>query len=672
MRNNKTKSLALILTLVPVMTLFGGFPQKGFDQQMLDQGLPAINAVDEKDILPGCFRMSRVLRLPVQSKVNLKGLEALNISGSSQFSELSFETILKKVGRSHITVVDLRQEDGGFLVPLEGKGAIPFSYVMSMPWWTGENPRGNRTVEEIERSETEKMARIKPKSTFTIYGDIDGYAPSDTHDILYKVDIVAKRALTEKQLMKEKNQSYYRLPDRKFGHMEFEHVDAFVEFVKQLPPGEWVHFHCKKGQSRTTLFMTMYDMMRNADSVSADDIIRRQGPEGLGGANLLKLPSTKDWDYTFKKGWLMFLYHFHSYAKENKATHFQKSFSTWAKENGIEQPAKLLVGNYYKKTTAKSRLPVDLDVCRGGETLILNTINESKQTLSNFRSTQDLWIDPSKKTNFAGLNSYFASGSSQYSKVGLTLFLDRVKKLGKNVIVVDLRHDDHLFVNGMNVSSFETKDALQKPREASAIIQSENALKAKILKQRGVVIHAIDTRYPKNDFDNRLTLVVKPEKVETPEELVRSLGAEYCLIGCKRFSESSDEDIDHFVSIVRSHPVDTWFHFHCKKGKSRTTFFMILLDMMHNADRVSKEEIIARQFEIGGSNLLDITPKDPFWPEEKESKKQWIECLARFHRYCAENKASNFAKSWREWSSENDAYRPSVDHLVFDRNEEGK
>lgn len=660
---SKYKSILLGFLFTSALPLFA----IDYKNEIQGDGLPIINSMDEKDILPGGFRMSRVVTLPKNDLPNLNGLDTLNISGSSQFSEHGLDAIIKRIGKKHITLVNLRQEDGGFIEPKDGKGAIAFSYLMSMPWWTGENPKGNRTLQEIEESEDKKMAGILNGRTFTVYGTGDSYAPTDAHTILYKIDIVAKRAFTEKTLAEEKGLGYFRLPDKKFGNMQYEHVDEFIEFVKNLPEGEWLHFHCKKGQSRTTLFMTMYDMMKNADIASADDIIKRQGPQGLGGADLMKLPDPKEWDYSFKKQWLEFLYQFHAYILENKASNFEKSWSTWAEEQKIVPAPPVILDDYYRSPTAKSLLPENEKIYKG-KTLVLNMLNETKLSLSNFRSSQDLWLDENVPFNSAGLKDFQASGSNQYSKAGLKLFLNKVKEHTPNVVVVDLRHDDHLFVNDLNVSTFETKEALLKPRSPEEIKKSEIAIKNDLQKEKALQLHAIDTKYPKNVFDNRFTLLLKPEKVETPEEVVTSFGAEYLLIGSKRFSEASDEDVDRFISFYKSKPKDTWYHFHCKKGKSRTTFFLVIYDMMQNADKLSMTEIVERQKAIGGIDLFDITPKDPTWGDEKESKKQWIQFLTRFYEYCKENKEGGFATSWAEWSKENADFTPNVDHLVYDRN----
>lgn len=637
-----------------------------FEASLLEEGIPIVNAIEEKDLLPGSFRTSSVVRLP-KTALNLEGLGDLHVSGSSQFSECGLNAVVKKLNKKNITIVNLRQDDGGFLFPEKGSGAISFSYLMAMPWWTGEDPRGKRTLAAIEASEDAKMKAIMAKKTFTLYTVDDPYPLKGNHRILSKVECVVKKALTEKQLVEEKGLKYFRIPDKKFGNVEWEHVDALVNFVKELPEDEWVHFHCKKGHSRTTLFMVMFDMLKNADRVCADDILMRQGPCGLGGADLMKLPDPEAWDYAIKNGWLEFLHKFHAYAKENKKLGFAKTWSTWAQEKGMQPSPEVKLGDFYEGSEALSLLPVAPERTYNKSTLVINSLNESKLSLSNFRTTEDLWIDPELHLHLNGLNTLRASGSSQYSKEALKRFIKDLKPRAPHICVVDLRHDDHLFVNGLNVSTFESKDALLKARTPDEIRVSERNLKRVLQRQDMLELHSIETKYPKEEFDNRFTMMLKPTEVETPEEVVTSLGADYLLIGSKRFSEASDEDVDRFISYVRSHPKDTWYHFHCKKGKSRTTFFMILFDMMQNADKVSFEKIMERQKLIGGADLLDVTPKDPTWTQEKESKKQWIVFLARIHAYCKEQKKKHYATPWSTWSAEHAKLLPKVEHLIVDR-----
>ena len=50
----------------------------------------------------------------------------------------------------------------------------------------------------------------------------------------------------------------------------------FVQLVNSELKDNWLHFHCKQGIGRTTTFMIMYDIMKNAKEVSLDDIVKRQ------------------------------------------------------------------------------------------------------------------------------------------------------------------------------------------------------------------------------------------------------------------------------------------------------------------------------------------------------------------------------------------------------------
>ena len=53
-------------------------------------------------------------------------------------------------------------------------------------------------------------------------------------------------------------------------------IDHFVELIKHLPKKTWLHIHCRGGSGRTTTFMAMYDMLRNANVVLFEEIIKRQ------------------------------------------------------------------------------------------------------------------------------------------------------------------------------------------------------------------------------------------------------------------------------------------------------------------------------------------------------------------------------------------------------------
>jgi hypothetical protein len=67
-------------------------------------------------------------------------------------------------------------------------------------------------------------------------------------------------------------------------------------------------------------------------------------------------------------------------------------------------------------------------------------------------------------------------------------------------------------------------------------------------------------------------------------------------------------EIDRFVKLVEHMDKNTWLHVHCAAGSGRTTTFMAFFDMMHNAHAVSFEDIINRQWLIGGFQLINGKP----------------------------------------------------------------
>lgn len=634
--------------------------EERYDQLIFGEGLPVINSMDESDLVPGNFRMSRVV--PLQGKkINLEGLADLNASGSSQFTLLGLETILKRTGASKFTLVNLRQDDVGFVEPMQGTGGIAFSYLKPFPCWIKK-----RTVEEIESSEQNKIGEIAEKKMLTVYGTKLSSAPADKHQLLYRVNIAVKKAFNEKQLAEEKGIGYLRFPDRKLSLMDKEQVDLFINAVKKIEKGEWLHFHCRNGCSRTTLFMIMYDMLRNADRVSAFEIIQRQGPSGLGGVDFLSLPNEGEQDYPLKKRWQNFLFQFHAYAKENRAQNFEKSWSVWAKEKQLDEPSPIALGDFYKNTQVESLLPNDSAFSQE-KVLVVNGIDEPRLKVQNFRSMQDEWINPCIEFNKAGLRDIYASGSSQFTKHGLKLLLEDLKPYGRKVLIVDLRTDDYLFVNGLNVYSFETKDALLEAKTAQEIAQTRTNLKKFIESKDRVRLFAINTQYPKNTFENKFEVILKPKEIETPDELIKGLGADYLLIGNNRFTGVSDSNVDQLIAHIKKSAADTWYHFHCRKGKTRTTLFLSIFDILHNADKLSFVEVLKRQKQMGGSDLLDITPKEVNWANERNAKKQAVVFLARFHRYVLLNKKEGFKVSWSEWSQANEDYQPDVDALLTDR-----
>lgn len=258
-----------------------------------------------EDVLPKNFRKSTDTL--TNSTLNLKGLNSLNISGSSQFTEDSLPLIKKSIhANKNLTVVDLRQESHGFI----NGNAIS---------WMCDHNNANKglSIEQVLVKEANELAGIQIN---TLLHFLNG------------PELKVTSVSSEKDLAESNDISYLRIPVTDGELPTNEIVDYFVDFAKSNSENSWLHFHCKEGIGRTTLFMMMYDMMKNSKDVPIQDIMQRQvllaGPE-----------IEKDYEkYTSNR--ISFLNNFYKYTQQN-SPNYEITWSEWLSKNNTSTPAKL-------------------------------------------------------------------------------------------------------------------------------------------------------------------------------------------------------------------------------------------------------------------------------------------------------------------------------------------
>lgn len=294
---NFTKKISTLLLVFNILFILVAPEVSAFTNSENNPAKLSLDA-SNKPGMPSKFRKSTdELTLPSNSSLNLKGLDTLNISGSKQFSQDGLAYIKQSIGDNiPITVVDLRQESHGFV-----NG-------MAISWKNDKN-NANAGLTPAEVSSTEeallKSIPIGEPITFSNKPNLK---------------VVPKIVQDERELTKTFAIDYIRIPVTDRTIPTDEYVDYFISSVREKDPNTWFHFHCKAGIGRTTLFMIMYDMMRNAKNVSRDDIIERQ----LLLANFSK---RKILGYKSKKKF-DFLDRFYNYSKENN-DNFKTTWTQW-------------------------------------------------------------------------------------------------------------------------------------------------------------------------------------------------------------------------------------------------------------------------------------------------------------------------------------------------------
>lgn len=258
---------------------------------------------------PPGVNVPRNLRSMQQSKrnsfFNLKGIHDLRASGSGQFSEKTFKEMLTSlpVLPQHLLVIDLRQESHGFI------NGIPIS------WSDGIHNYGNlhKTKSEIESDESQRLNWAAQAKQIIV------------NPTQHPTKMTVYTAMTEQALVTSLGVSYLRLPVTDHNRPSNDIIDQFVELVKHLPPEQWLHLHCRAGKGRTTTFLTLLDMMKNAHQASLDEIIDRQ--KLCGGTHLKDFPHKVGEMKRAATERLNFIQHFYTYCQQ--VPDFQISWSNW-------------------------------------------------------------------------------------------------------------------------------------------------------------------------------------------------------------------------------------------------------------------------------------------------------------------------------------------------------
>ena len=261
----------------------------------------------------------------------------------------------------------------------------------------------------------------------------------------------------------------------------------------------------------------------------------------------------------------------------------------------------------------------------------------------NFRTTDDpLKANKGEMPATTGLSDLRASGSGEFTPEGLRLVLARTRD---PVTVFDLRQETHIFVNDLPVSWYASRDWANVGRSQSAIEQEE-AARVESLRPGSEIGVRSGEPVKKGNAGSVPPQRVTVERAGTERDVATRAGAKYVRVTVTDHARPLDEEVDHFVVAVRELPENAWAHFHCEAGRGRTTTFMVLYDMLRNANRVSLEDIVRRQKILGYDYdvLQPSKPRDWRTPYTEDR----IAFVRAFYDYARAN-PNGRPQLWSEW-----------------------
>lgn len=244
------------------------------------------------------------------------------------------------------------------------------------------------------------------------------------------------------------------------------------------------------------------------------------------------------------------------------------------------------------------------------------------------------------------------------------------QKNQKTLHVVDLREESHGFIDGVPISWFAQKNSMNKGLKTEEIIEKEKAM-LEGLKGLGTIgAHSIIEKGEGVIADVAETVIKKPSLIQTEPELMQSMNIQYHRAPVTDLNAPEPTIIEQYIHEMQTIPKGAQTLLHCRAGAGRTTSFMVLWDIYNNADKLAFDEIILRQYLIGGIDIVDAL-NGPMYKRAEALKR--YEVLADFYAKTLAEKitqsilrdqASKIAKNRRRAESSVPATSPDTPHIL--------
>lgn len=249
--------------------------------------------------------------------------------------------------------------------------------------------------------------------------------------------------------------------------------------------------------------------------------------------------------------------------------------------------------------------------------------------------------------HFRIISSLQASGSAQFDDENFKRLVTKINH--PNIMIVDLRKESHGLLDGFPISWFGYRNWANKGRSSEEVIDIEKKLINDLNQSHCLNCKNRVKTYVKSENGTQSIFTADPipfnNRAITEKVFVEKLGHKYSRFYVLDESPPDDIEVDRFVQLVKTLPKNTWLHFHCHDGHGRTTTFLAMYDMIHNAKKVTLQDILQRQKLMNGADLLNVTRNEP-WRDALS--KERIQVLEAFYQYARD--PNGYKKdSWLTW-----------------------
>lgn len=266
----------------------------------------------------------------------------------------------------------------------------------------------------------------------------------------------------------------------------------------------------------------------------------------------------------------------------------------------------------------------------------------------NFRAMQK-YETLENKVSILGLDKLYASGSGQFSPNGLSYIKDFFKNY--DLQIVDLRQEFHNFVNDTavrylqfgtppydesenqentkeikvqtnklekNKNNLKTQNNVnnvpddqniqfenQNLEEKNNYIEKKEIILGEQLKSQEIEIFKLYHKHTPFGLEHKYRIYsLKVNSVYNEKFLCEEKNIEHKRMVIEENHTPKLNDIDYIIPFLKKmHAQKKWMHFHCRLGLGRTTTMLAMYDMLINAKLVSFDDILLRQYLIGGHDL---------------------------------------------------------------------